>query len=275
MSLFTIDQDKCKRDGLCAKECPMQIIDFPNQDMFPSSSEAAEQFCLDCGHCVAICPHGALTLKETPLAEYIPVQKELLPDSQQIRALMLSRRSIRRYKQTPVPHGVLEELIDTARHAPTGSNQQQVYWTVVESPSETRQMASRVIDWSKTVLDYIPDEAMKVRLKRLVDAWDAGQDRILQEAPHVIVAHAPVDHRSGATDCVIALTYLELYAHARELGTCWAGYFTTAVNAYPPLKEALGIPAEHQCFGALMIGYPQVEYKRIPKRREAHVTWRS
>ena len=274
MSLFTVDQNKCKRDGLCAKECPMQIINFTNQEDFPSPSEAAEQFCLECGHCVAICPHGALVLKEIPLAEYMPVQKELLPDSQQVRALMLSRRSIRRYKQTPVPHGVLEELLETVRYAPTGSNQQQVQWTVVESPSETRHMASMVIDWSKTVLEYIPDETMKMRMKKLSDAWEAGQDRILQGAPHVIIAHAPTEMRSVATDCVIALTYLELYAHGQNLGTCWAGYFTTAVNAYPALKEALGIPVENQCFGALMIGYPQVGYKRIPQRKAAHVTWR-
>jgi len=30
------------------------------------------------------------------------------------------------------------------------------------------------------------------------------------------------------------------------------------VNSYPPLFEALGIPADHKAFGAAMVGYPKL-----------------
>jgi ferredoxin len=69
MSLFTIDQKKCKRDGMCAKECPAQIIVLNDKDTFPTLMENSEEFCINCGHCVAVCPHGALTLSTMPLAE--------------------------------------------------------------------------------------------------------------------------------------------------------------------------------------------------------------
>ncbi|MGC8603890.1 MAG: nitroreductase family protein, partial [Desulfomonilaceae bacterium] len=68
--------------------------------------------------------------------------------------------------------------------------------------------------------------------------------------------------------------YLELYAPTKGLGTCWAGYFNAAANFFDPMKEALSLPAGHQTFGALMIGYPLHSYHRIPTRNLPKVTWR-
>ena len=62
MSLFMIDHEKCTRDGLCATDCPANIIAMNEHG--PEPVEGAEQSCINCGHCVAICPYGALTLIE-------------------------------------------------------------------------------------------------------------------------------------------------------------------------------------------------------------------
>ena len=159
---------------------------------------------------------------------------------------LLARRSIRRYKKTPVSRKVLAELIDAARYAPTASNKQQVYWTVISGLEDVRKMAVLVIDFMKVMLPLTPDEDQVRRYRRIIDAWDHGRDRIAREAPHMIVAHSPADMPFPAADCAIALTYLELYACARGLGTCWAGYFTAAANLHAPLIQALGLPAGHQ-----------------------------
>ncbi|MBW2618220.1 MAG: ferridoxin, partial [Deltaproteobacteria bacterium] len=55
---------------------------------------------------------------------------------------------------------------------------------------------------------------------------------------------------------------------------CWAGYLYTAINAYPPLAEALGLPVDHKAYGALMIGYPVFKYHRLPLRNQPRVNWR-
>lgn len=274
MSLFSIDQDKCKRDGLCAKECPVRIIELTDKDAFPSPVENAEETCLKCGHCVAICPHGAFILKDMPLDECPPLQKELLPDSKQIRQFLTARRSVRRFKDQTVPHELIKDLIDTARYAPTGSNKQQVNWMVFEDPAEVRRLAAMVIDWTKLMAQKVPDEAMAKRMEGLTSTWDNGVDPILHGAPHLILIHSQADLPSAQTDCVIALTYLELYAYSQGLGTCWAGYLTRAANAYPPLSQDLNLPAGHRFFGAVMLGYPKYKYTRIPKRNAPLVTWR-
>ena len=274
MPLFSIDQEKCKRDGICVQDCPVQIIVQPDKDAFPAPAEDAAEFCINCGHCVAVCPHGALTLSTMPIDTCPPLQKDILPGSAAIRQLLKARRSIRQYKKTPVPHSILAELIDTARYAPTGSNKQQVHWTVFENPDDVNRLAALVVDFIGVTLPFINDEDTAKRVRRIIAGWDNGKDRVMRGAPNLILVHSPADLPFVETNCVIALTYLELYAYAQGLGTCWAGYFTAASNMHAPLIEALGLPAGHRCYGAVMLGYPKYEYKMIPQRNAPLTTWR-
>jgi nitroreductase len=187
----------------------------------------------------------------------------------------LARRSIRFYKERVVAHDLLEDLIDTARHAPTGSNKQQVQWMVYENPAGVNRLASMVIDWTRLMLPLMRDPTMVKKMETRIAAWDKGKDQILRGAPHLIVVHSQADLPFIEADCVIALTYLDLYACAKGLGTCWAGYLTAAANFHEPLAQALGLPQGHKCFGAVMLGYPQYKYTRIPKRNAPVVTWRA
>ena len=274
MSLFSIDQKKCKRDGICAAECPAQIIVQADKKSFPSLLPHGEEFCMNCGHCVAVCPHDAITLSTMPLAACPPIERNILPNADALKQLLLARRSIRQYKKTPVSNKLLAELIGTARYAPTGSNKQQVSWMVFQKPEDVHKLAALVIDFMKMMLPVTTDEAAVRRFQRIVNAWDNGRDRIMRGAPHLIVVHSPSDLSFPAADCAIALTYLELYANTKGLGTCWAGYFTAAAGLHEPLIQVLNLPAGHQCFGAVMLGYPQYRYHRIPARNEPLITWR-
>lgn len=274
MSLITIDREKCKRDRICAAECPGKLINFKEKGAYPSYLEGAEPFCINCGHCVAVCPSGAITLKTMGPEDCPVVDRDLLPGPEQVRHLMLSRRSVRRYKERPVEHDLLARVIDTAQYAPTGSNKQQVYWLVVEKPNEVKRMAGMVIDWMRLMPRENIEPAYVERMKGLVIAWDKGQDRICRRAPHVILAHYPEGIPSAHTDCIIALTHLDLAANSEGLGTCWAGYFNNAANAYSPLTEALGLPEGHRCAGALLIGLPQFPFHRIPIRKKPEIIWR-
>jgi nitroreductase/ferredoxin len=274
MSLFTIDPKKCKRDGICAAVCPAQIIIQKDKKSFPSMLAGGEEFCINCGHCVAVCPHGAMALATMTAEGCPPIDKSLLPTALALKHLLQARRSVRQYKKTPVSRKLLMALLDTARFAPTGSNKQQVHWTVFSKPDEVHKLAAMVIDFIKTMLPVTTDEAAVRRFRRIVSAWESGRDRIMRGAPHLIVAHSPSDLSFPAADCAIALTYLELYAYTQGLGTCWAGYFTGAAGLHEPLIRALSLPAGHQCYGAVMLGYPQYRYHRIPGRNEAQINWR-
>jgi nitroreductase/NAD-dependent dihydropyrimidine dehydrogenase PreA subunit len=274
MSFFAVDREKCARDGLCVSECPARIIRIRDRDDFPALVEGGEELCINCGHCVAICPHGALSLRSMTPEQCPPVQPGLLPAYGQIDHFLRSRRSIRSYKDELVDRTTLTRLIRTARYGPTGHNLQPVHWLVIEEKSEVHRLAGLVVDWMRSLIELQDPLARAMHFDRLVEAWDDGLDRVLRGAPHLIVAHADASLRASQPACIIALTYLELAIYAERLAACWAGYFNAAANSYEPMQEALALPTGHQSFGALMVGHPKYAYHRVPLRSEPRIEWR-
>ena len=272
--LFVVDQEKCEQDGLCVAECPMVVIQLKDKGSIPTPAKDADELCIHCGHCVAVCPHGAMSHKSMSPGQCPPVRKDWRLNPEQVEQFLRSRRSIRTYREQPVEREILTELIHIARFAPSGSNVQPVRWSVIYDSQEVRRLAGIVIDWMRHLLDKGDPLAQKLHMDRVVASWDAGMERICRGAPHVIVAHAPKTERTAPQACAIALSYLELAAPSFGLGACWAGYFNTAANFWPPMQEALDLPKEHVSFGAMMIGYPKLKYQRLPLRNEAHILWR-
>lgn len=274
MPLFSIDKDKCKRDGICAATCPVGLIEIRGKNESPAPIESAEELCLNCGHYVAVCPQGALSHRHMKPGECPPVRKELILSPEHVEHFLRYRRSIRNYKKKAVSRAIISRLIDVARYAPSGHNLQPVHWLVIDNSQTLRNLAGLVIDWMKKMMASNSLVAQQMHFDRVVDAWQKGKDRILREAPVLIVAHALRELSTAQPSCLIALTYLELATTSFGLGACWAGYFNAAATFYPPVSEALALPEGHQCFGAIMVGFPKYEYHRLPLRNEPKITWR-
>ena len=268
MSVFVVDQEKCKRCWACVAECPTRIIEIKPPNPIPTLVEGGDESCITCGHCVVVCPHAALSHRAMMAVDCPPMRKDWAPEPEYIEHYMRARRSIRAYKEDNVERDVLAKLIDIARFAPTGSNGQPVKWLVIQDSDEVHRIAEHVIDWMKHVRAEKPSATY---VDGIVAAWETGVDYICRGAPHLIIAHSS---RRGPTDCVIALTYMELAAPAFGLGTCWAGFVNAAANAWPPLQEYLGLPEGNTSHGGLLMGYPKYKYHRLPLRNEAEITWR-
>ncbi len=274
MALITVDPETCNQDGICVAECPGRIIRMDPEDGYPRATSDFEDVCLKCGHCVAVCPTGALSLNWLGPDGCRPIRKELEVTPDQAEQFLCGRRSIRTFKEKGVSRPVLEKLLEIACSAPSAKNQQPWHWIVVQDPAEVRHLAGLVVEWVRQVIQSDPTEAETMGLPRVVASWDEGYDRICRGAPHVIVAHADKTWPFSTEDCTLAISHLTLYAASVGLGACWAGYFYKAVNAYPPLFEALGLPSDHLAFGAIMIGYPKFRYQRIPPRNPIRVSWK-
>jgi len=274
MSLFVVDSKLCNRDGICVESCPAHIIALKDKDTVPVPIEDAVDNCIQCGHCVAVCPAGALSHSIMNVEDCLPVKSEWAFNPEQVEHLLRSRRSIRAYKDKTVDRELITRMIQVASFAPTGSNTQPVHWRVIYDTDQVQRFAGLVIDWMKNIITENPELAATMHLDRIVAAWAAGKDRICRNAPHMIVAHAEKNLRTSMAACTIALSYLELAAPPLGLGTCWAGYFNSASNLWPPMTEALGLPDGHVSFGAMMVGYPKYKYQRIPLRKEARISWR-
>ena len=274
MELLTVDQDLCQRDGICSEVCPVAIIEFKDKDAFPTLIDGGEKLCIRCGHCVAVCPHGAMNHEIMKPEECLSVNDDWLFLPEQVEHFLRYRRSIRNYKKKPVEREVLTDLINVARFAPSGHNLQPVKWLVIYERDEVQRMAGLVIDWMRQLIMEESPLVAAMHLNRVVSFYDAGHDPICRNAPHVIVAYGQKEDRTAQTACTIALSYLELAAMSFDLGTCWAGYFNAAASFWPPMHQELGLPEENINFGAMMLGYPKYKYQRMPLRNETSITWR-
>jgi nitroreductase/NAD-dependent dihydropyrimidine dehydrogenase PreA subunit len=273
MSLLTVDRTTCKQDGLCAADCPMGIIRFAGKGHYPELPPENEPACIRCGHCVAVCPHGALDHTDVPLAACTEIDPALALSSSQGNQFLRSRRSVRQFKKIPVEKDILRKLIETARYAPTASNSQLVEWLVIDDPQRIHAIAGQVIEWMRGVLQD-PKATVMPYYPLLVQAWDAGVDSVLRSAPCLVTAMAPGPASVRMIDLTLALSYLELAAPLHGLGTCWAGLLQAAMLAHPALKEAVGIPTDYPFHFPLMIGYSKVRYYRLPERKPPIIHWR-
>ncbi len=275
MQLLINDESTCKKDGICARECPLAIIRLKDGDGFPEIVPGGEEMCLLCGHCVAVCPRGALSHAKIPLEACLPISKDLDISEDQAIQFLRSRRSIRLFKDRSVEREQVQKLIEIARYAPTGSNTQSVEWTVFTDKSKIHNLAALTVEWMKNVKENHPQAVRDFPyIPMIIAGWKLGMDAVLRNAPALVIASSPQRNTSGMADLSIALSYLELAAPKLGLGTCWAGLLQGGLMSWQPLKEAIGLPEGHVHHYPMMLGYPKFKYFRMPERKEPTINWK-
>ncbi len=274
MTLIQIDETKCKQDGFCVKECPAAIIKMKDKDSFPMMVEHGAQACLLCGHCIAVCPHDALTHTAIPMETSPLILKDNAITEDQATQFMRSRRSIRRFKDKSVEKETVQSIIDNARYAPTGGNTQLLKWTVFTEKTKIKVIADLTIDWMRQAIAADSNNTLAAYLPMVVAAYDAGMDSITQGAPCLVFASAPGQYPNGMVDLSLALSYFELAAVSKGMGTCWMGLIFQALKHSAPLQEAVGLSKSHTHFYPMILGYPKFKYHRVPERKAANISWK-
>jgi nitroreductase/ferredoxin len=267
MGLLVIDESRCKKDGFCVRDCATNIIRLGERG-FPEIISGGEANCLECGHCVAVCPHGALSHTRITIQSSPALREDLRINEGQAVQFLRARRSIRYFLNKPVEREKMLRLIEVARYAPTGGNSQMVEWLVLSEKSRIKEIAGLTVDWVRQIIKNPQVIAASPYLPLAVAAWDAGFDSILRNAPALVIAMAPQEAAmTGMVDLTLALSYLDLFAPTIGLGTCWAGLLQGALVNSPSVKKAVGIPETYPCHYPLMLGYPDVKYYRLPERK--------
>ena len=273
MGFLRIDESKCKKDGICASECPVAIIRLKDKNSVPAIIPGREEACLICGHCVAVCPHGALSHTRVPIEACPSVEKDLVLNENQAVQFLRSRRSIRVFRDKAVEKETIQKLIEIARYAPTGSNSQLVEWRVITDKDKMHALSGMAVEWLRDVVAGKTQRVPLPYMAGIIAAWDAGYDAILRNAPALVVAYSPKEASNGMVDLTLALSYLDLVAPTMGLGTCWAGLLQGALLASQDLKLKLGLPAEYPYHYPMMLGYPKFKYHRLPERTLPKIKW--
>lgn len=227
--------------------------------------------CISCGQCVAVCPNSAIDNVKSPLSDEVPIRDFPVIDSKTAEQFLRSRRSIRCYKDKSVPQKKLLELVNIARFAPTAGNSQGISYIIVQDKKILEKTTEIIIEWMEKQLKgkchwSFP---LHVRCYR-----ENGIDTILRNAPHLILGTAKKEFRNGRENTISSFSYVELFATALGLGSCWAGLFEMcAFSNYSPLIDLFNVPENKVITGALMVGYPEYTFKRLADRNPLSVTF--
>lgn len=272
---FTIDQNKCDRCGLCVADCPRNIIHLDAGAVaVPYIPPEKEEICFDCQHCMAICPHAALSIGGHSLQQSMPIPGHL-PDTIALQTLIKGRRSVRQFAQENLTQDLIEHLLEVASHAPTGVNVQQVHFHVIKDRSTMDKFRHKCIEALREVIKQGKLPEKRGYFADFVRLWDEkGIDVLFRGAPHLVVTSAPAKLPTPQTDALIALVTFELYAVASGVGTLWNGLTMWAIrDIAPELRAALGIPEDHVIGYVMSFGKPAVKYQRTVQRANAKIKY--
>jgi len=287
--MIVIDSTKCTQCGFCSEVCPNDVLALIKgqevQVRYP------EQCCI-CGHCVAVCPENALIHQKIPTEKFEDLPSTKVPP-EDMRNLLLSRRSIRVFKENRVPKELIEQLIEVGVHAGTSSNGQTENFVVIQDRkllSELEKMAIEVL-WDKG-LKYLGSEIGQKTAETKVGEEMLRQTipyhhminhrrqnnqlagMVFRNAPVVIIIHGLRTNFMARANCSIAARNMEIMAKTIGLGTCWVGFLSSAANlAEKKIERYLEIPDDRSIYGAIMVGYPKFEYSKIIPRKEREVRW--
>ena len=288
-----INTKKCTGCGLCVKECGAFVLEM--RDGKVAYTDDGGYGCVECGHCVAICP--AKAIKDT-LAErgdnraYVP---DSLPSAAALQTLFRSRRSVRVYRDKPLSREVLERLLEAGRYSPCGGNRPDVHFTVLSSQEEVARLRGPALESVKRMFAMMDNRMVSAfasltmggnetvetikYYKPILEDWERrwieqGNDRLFFNAPAVIFAHGAKWDETIAWSCAIALHQIALMGHVMKVGSCYNGIIQLAINRDAKIKQMIALPPSHKCYGAMMVGYPRYKNHRFPTRRQPKIDWR-
>jgi nitroreductase len=146
--------------------------------------------------------------------------------------VLLKRRSIRRYKDAPVPREKTLKILEAARIAPSASNKQPWHFIVVENRETIKQLAK--------------------------SEWAA-------KAPLMIVGLADQEASPNwcSNDLGIAFEHIALAATNLGLGTCWMGQ----TGREDLIRKLLDVPDKLRPVAVMPIGVP--DETPAPKERKS------
>lgn len=255
MKYIEINQELCIGCGKCVRDCVSEKIKLVN-----GKAQFMYERCIQCGHCFAICPVNAVTMTNyKSLEEIAPCNIDEF-DSDKFLLALKSRRTVRQFKKEDVPDEMIRKIIEAGRYCPSGTNAQDFSFTVI-----------------KKKLPEIEKEAVKVF--RLAQKTASPFSKYLRNviiddkffskgAPVVIVVNG-----KGTTSACLASSYMELMAESMGLGVLYSGFLVGVAKLNPKVSSMLETKKGHSPVTALVIGWPDVEYKRIPPRNEAEVNY--
>lgn len=200
-----------------------------------------------------------------------------------LKTAIHTRRSVRKYKSTPVPKELVLEILESANLAPSATNRQPWEFVVVHR-SYLDRLEEILKEAFRERVAGVSEEAMRRAIKELSLPEDGSGDRLkglgtfyrtLGGAPIAIGVCLPREKdpwvwKNNLNDSAAAIENLMLAAWDKGLGTCW---LTGPLKARADQIAAfLEVPQDRELVAIVALGYPDHQPPMPPKKDVAQKT---
>lgn len=151
-----------------------------------------------------------------------------------LEEIIFKRRTIRRFKQDPIPLDILKKLIDFARLAPMATNRQALEFIIIQD-NITRQKLFPLVNWAA----LLPKNERTPEKGREPTAY-------IIVLVNTKIKKTYVDYDVGA-----AVENILLGAVKFGIGCCWMGNINTK-----KIRELCDIPDFYDVKHVISLGYP-------------------
>ena len=289
---ITIYCEKCNGCGLCVSVCKdfgLQIVDEK-----VALTENPIFGCVACGHCMAICPTGAIEIHGRELSPddlFDLPKKETVAGYDALLNLLKRRRSMREFKNTPVEKALIDKILNAASTAPMGIPPSDVNILILDSPEKVRKFSEDfciflesmrwfVSKWflalMRPFLSKANNDLFARFVKPLFDIYIGNMkkrvDLVTYDAPMAMYFYG--SPYCDPADPLIAATYAMIAGESLGLGTCMLGGIHPMIQngkKATAFREKQGIKFASREGLFVIFGHPKVKYPKGIHRTFASV----
>jgi len=284
-----IDYEECTACGLCVRVCKGAPLYLEGGTVHVDQTRLFG--CIGCGQCVAVCPKNCITVEGRDL---FPDDIMKIPSKgaraayEQLKSLMIARRSVRNFKDRAVEHELIDKIIDAASTAPMGLPPADTEIVVLHGSEKVQEFANDMIDLMHNLKWFFAPfmrllmrpfigkeacESFKTFILPIIEIFikkrEEGEDSLLYNAPLAMYFHT--SPYADPADPFISATYAMLAGESLGLGSCMIGTPGPFIKYSKKLKRKYGIHLRNQQGILVIFGYPAVRYSQALKRRLANV----
>jgi nitroreductase/NAD-dependent dihydropyrimidine dehydrogenase PreA subunit len=301
MGMMKVDRDECTTCGLCIDNCPFRCWELDEGD-YPKLKDEYE--CFSCYNCMVVCPTDAISIAESyhvssgfwatephPLPAKMPLRPRdadgNLDEWNAIERAVLERRSVRNFKDKPVPDHLIRRVLEAGRFAPSAGNCQPWQFIVITDKALIAKMDEAVWAMVNGIYGMYRNDEMIPNMAPMTESSPNLFDpRIAQggmkaiasrelpaslNAPCVILLAADSRAISGAhLNIGICGENMNLVANSLGIKACWNGFLVTGV---PAIADKINLKPNWSIITTLVLGWPAFKQEGMVPREYRPVMW--
>lgn len=165
---------------------------------------------------------------------------------------ILTRRSIRKFKDIQIPREVLDMILQAGYYAPSGHNMQTWRFTVIEDKEKIARLKDATVQTAKEHKVYCYG---------------------FENPACIILISNDMRNQDGCQDASCAAENIFIAAQSYGIGSVWLNPLRTLRNEEPikSILDEFGIPERHIVWCMAALGYPLGEGKLLAKKKDVVV----